>query len=338
MRKQAGESHAVERSVVDGVDVVRLLGPSGVSVSVAPSIGNNAFEFVVNGKNAFWFPYSSLGEFAGRPELCGNPFLHPWANRLDEHAFYAGGIRYQLNRGLQNYLEDQDGQPIHGLLVFASHWEVERIHARPGAAEVTSRLDFSRHPEWMAQFPFAHAIRMTYRLAGNELEVRTVVENRGAETMPLSIGFHPYFQLHDSRRDSWRVGLAARTVWDLNDRFTPDGTKSAIKEVLPVDGELGLRGQFLDHVFGDLNRDDDGWARFYVRGESERLTVAYGPDYPVAVVYAPDGDGQEFICFEPMSGITNAFNMAHRGRYRALPVVAPATSWSAAYRITVEGF
>lgn len=337
--QQAGTaSYAAERTQVDGVDVVRLTGPSGTRVSVAPAIGNNAFEFAVNGKNAFWFPYSSVGDFAAGPELCGNPLLAPWANRLDEHAFYAGGLRYELNQGLGNYLKDQDGQPIHGLLVFAPHWEVERMHASADGAEVTSRLDFSRYPGWMAQFPFAHSVSMTYRLSGNELEVRTVIENLGAEPMPVSVGFHPYFQLHDSPRDSWRVGIAARSVWDLNERFTPVGTKSAVRESLPVEDELPLRGQFLDHVFGDLERGEDGWARFHVRGVRERLTVSYGPEYPVAVVYAPTGDGQRFICFEPMSGITNAFNLAHRGLYENLPSVAPGTSWSADYRITVEGF
>ena len=323
---------------MEGVDVVRLAGPDGVSVSVAPEIGNNAFEFLVNGKNAFWFPYSSVGDFAASPELCGNPFLHPWANRLDEHGFHAGSVRYELTQGLGNYLKDQDGQPIHGLLTFAPHWEVQEMRDGNGSAEVTSRLEFSRYPEWMAQFPFAHSVSMTYRLSGTELEVRTAIENQCAAPMPVSMGFHPYFQLHDSPRDSWKIGIAARSVWDLDERFTPTGTRRQVTETLPLDEELALRGQFLDHVFGDLVRDDDGWARFHVRGKRERLTVAYGPEYPIAVVYAPTGDNQGFICFEPMSGVTNAFNLAHRGLYDALPVVEPGMSWTATYRISVDGF
>ena len=90
-----------------------------------------------------------------------------------------------------------------------------------------------------------------------------------------------------------------------------------------MNGEFLLQDQFLDHVFGDLERDQDGWARFHVRGTSERLTVAFGPTYSTAVVYAPTGDGQSFICFEPMSGITNAFNLSHRGTYADLPEIPP---------------
>lgn len=331
-------SYAATCTQVGGVDIVRLTGPSGVSVSIAPRIGNNAFEFLINGKNAFWFPYSSVGEFAANPGLCGNPFLAPWANRLDDHGFHFGGARYALNRELGNYLLDQSGQPIHGLLLYAGQWAVVDLRADSDSARATSRLEFSRHPALMAQFPFAHDIEMTYLLKGQTLETRTKVSNRGAEAMPLSVGFHPYFRLHDSPRDAWSVRLAAEDVWELNDRFTPTGERLPIKSMFAQAGNLPLRGQSLDHVFGGLRRDDDGWARFSVEGANERLTVAYGAGYPVAVVYAPTGDGQSFICFEPMTGVTNAFNLAHCGRYDELAQVPAGGRWEAAFRISVEGF
>ncbi len=338
MHSSPASSYAATRTQADGVDIVRLSGPSGISVSIAPRIGNNAFEFLVNGKNAFWFPYTSVGKLAADPELCGNPFLAPWANRLDDHGFHFDGTRYALNRTLGNYLLDQCGQPIHGLLLYADQWEVVDLRADADSALVTSRLDFSRYPALMAQFPFAHEIQMTYLLEGRTLETRTRVTNRGAAPMPLSVGFHPYFQLHDSPRDAWRVRLAAEDVWELNDRFTPTGARLPIESVFPQAGSLPLQGQFLDHVFGGLRRDGDGWARFWVEGASERITVAYGTGYPAAVVYAPSSNGQSFVCFEPMTGVTNAFNLAHSGRYDELPQVPPGGAWEAVFRISVDGF
>ena len=50
----------------------------------------------------------------------------------------------------------------------------------------------------------------------------------------------------------------------------------------------------LDDVFGNLVRDPDGLARFHVEGGRERITVAYGPKYTVAVVYAP-GSGLHLL-------------------------------------------
>lgn len=331
-------SHSAVRETVDGVPVVRLRSPQGASVSIAPRIGNLAYEFLVGGKNAFWFPFSSLGEFAASPALCGNPFLAPWANRLDEHGFQFEGARYALNRGLGNYLLDQFDQPIHGLLVYASQWRVVSMDAGESGASVTSRLEFSRHPSLMAQFPFAHEIEMTYRLTDRALQVTTVVRNLSAEAMPVSVGFHPYFQVHDCPRDEWRLHLATDSVWDLNERFTPTGGKTPIGSALPDAGSLPLRGRALDHVFGDLHRGGSRWPSFHVTGARERVRVDYGPGFEVAVVYAPRGEGQSFVCFEPMSGVTNAFNLASRGVYDALPVILPGKAWSARFRIVVEGF
>lgn len=322
-----------------GVQVVRLADrAAGVSVSIAPRIGNIAFEFQIGGKNAFWFPFDSVGDFAAEPRLCGNPFLSPWANRLDEHAFYAGDAKYHLNPGLGTYERDPNGLPIHGTLLFCPHWRVSELEADGTAAAVTSFLDVSGHPELMAQFPFAHSIEMTYRLSGTCLEVETEIFNASHKPLPLSVGFHPYFELHDSPRDAWRLRLAAKDVWELNEKFVPTAMTKPVAEEFPGADNLALRGHFLDHVFSDLERDGDGWARFRLQGGSETISVAYGPQYPVAVVYAPTGDGQSFVCFEPMTGVTNAFNLAHRGLYDGLPWIQPDQTWNGRYRIEVDGF
>src|SRR5688572_11725689 len=60
-------------------------------VSVVPSVGNIATEMRVKGHNVLRFPHASLAEFKARPGATGIPFMGPWANRLDEPAFYANG-------------------------------------------------------------------------------------------------------------------------------------------------------------------------------------------------------------------------------------------------------
>ena len=333
------QPYSATKTVVDGVDVVRLANPAAsTTVSIATKVGNIAYEFNVNGKNAYWFPYASVAGFAAEPKLCGNPFLAPWANRLDEDGFYANGTKYELNPGLGNFGRDPNGQPIHGLLQYSDAWEVVDIAADSESASVTSVLRFADFPALMAQFPFAHTMEMTYKLSGTTLETITRITNHSAEAMPLSIGYHPYFQLHDAPRDDWRVHVAAESLWQLNDKLTPTGEKTAVGDEFPNAADLGLEGVFLDHVFGDLRRDADGVARFSVTGKNEKLTVAYGAKYSTAVIYAPTGSGQKFICFEPMSGITNAFNMAHRGEYDGLQKIEPGGVWSESFAVTVSGF
>jgi len=335
----ASAQYATHRDARDGVEVIRLEDRArNTAVSIAPSLGHNAFEMTVNGKNIFWFPYASAGEFRRKPALCGNPLLAPWANRLEENAFYANGKKYLLNPGLGNLRLDAFQHPIHGLLLFASDWKVETLEADQNGARLTSRLDFTARPDWMAQFPFAHVIRMSYRLREGVLEVATRVENSGAETMPLSLGYHPYFQVHDAPRDDWTAGLAAATQYLLDPQLLPTGQTRPLRETLATPEKVSLRGLALDHVLGDLARDAQGKAVFWVQGKRQKIEVLYGPNYPVAVVFAPLDANRDFICFEPMTGITNAFNLAHRGVYRTLPSIPAGQSWQESFWIRPSGF
>jgi aldose 1-epimerase len=181
----------------------------------------------------------------------------------------------------------------------------------------------------MAQFPFPHTLTMTYRLRDGSVEVETAIENHGTDPMPVAIGFHPYFQLHDTHRDEWHVHLAARDHLVLNAQLVPTGERKAVEFADPYSLSLGP----LDDVFANLIRDPDGRARFTVEGGRERITVAYGPKYSVAVVYAPRG--QDYICFEPMAAITNAFDLAHDGLYQELQSVAPGGTWKESFWLSV---
>ncbi len=333
------QNHSARKTVVDGVPVVHLTDEQhDIVVSIAPSVGNNAYEMKVGGKNVFWFPYESVAAFAAEPKLCGNPFLAPWANRVDEDGFYANGRYYRFNDKLGNIRRDGNQLPIHGLLLYASQWEVVSVEADENEARLVSRLEFSQHADLMAQFPFAHTIEMTYVLRLGVLEVRTSIRNDGAQTMPLSVGYHPYFQIHDAPRDEWTVSLAAERIWNLSEKLIPTGQTRPIRDLFATPEAVSLKEQFLDHVFGGLIRHTSDHAVFSVRGNQEKIEVVYGPKYQTAVVYAPPGDDRSFICFEPMSGITNAFNLAHRGVYQELQTIRPGKSWNESYWIHPSGF
>ena len=325
-------NYTAQKTVVEGVDVVQLADAARhAEVSIATSIGNMAYEFKVGGKNFLWFPYHSPAEMRDDPRFCCVPFLAPWANRLDQDAFWANGRKYLLNPGLGNLRRDQHQKPIHGLLNFSPDWKLAAVEADADSAWTTSRLEFWKHPALMAQFPFAHTISMTYRLRNGELHVETVIENLSDEAMPVAIGFHPYFQLHDAPRDQWKVHLAARDHMVLNNLLIPTGESKPVEFADPY----SLHGSQLDDVFSNLVRGPDGLARFWVEGGKERLTVTYGPKYTVAVVYAPSSSS--FLCFEPMAAITDAFNLAHEGVYKELQSIPPGGQWKESFWIAVSG-
>jgi aldose 1-epimerase len=323
-----GANYSAERRVVDGIAVITLQDAvHHAEVSIVPSIGNNAYEFKVNGKNALYFPYNKLSDFQEKPVLCAVPFLAPWANRLEKLGFTFQGKAYQVNPELKNLRFDPNGQPTHGLLAFSPLWEVVEYSADDKSAHVTSRLEFWRHPELMAQFPFAHSIDMTYRLSDSTLQVETAIHNLSAAAMPISLGYHPYFNVHDAPRDQWTVHIGARKHLVLSDKLLATG------ESKPMDlpETFTLAGRVIDDGFYDLAREGDGLAHFSVQGKQEKVEVTFGPKYPVNVTYAPAG--KDFICFEPMAAMTNALNSGH-----ALQTLASGAEWRESFWVQVTGF
>jgi aldose 1-epimerase len=316
-------------------------------VSIIPSVGNIVFGMKIKSHEVLHWPYASIEEFKARPGLSGIPFLGPWANRLDEQAFYANGKRYAFDMQLGNV---RGTIPIHGFLTTNDQWQVVDVKADSRSAWTTSKLEFFRNPMWMKQFPFAHTLEMTYRLRDGALEVETRIRNLSTDPMPVAIGFHPYFQLTDSPRDEWTISVGARTEWLLAENKVPTGATRSIEELFPDPKAAPLKDYNLDHVFGDLIRDRDGRAVMTVKGKSQALDILVGPNYRAVVAYAPKGDSQQpaaggraaqnrnFICFEPMAGVTDAMNLAQKGLYHELQSIPAGGTWQESFWVRPRGF
>ena len=341
-------------------EVVRLEDAAAQTVvSIIPSSGNKAFEMKVKGQNVLYFPYASIEDFKakGAGGFNGIPFLGPWANRLDEQAFYANGQRYAFDMQLGNV---RGAIPIHGLVTTTNQWQVIEVKSDGKSAWMTSRLEFYKNPAWIKQFPFAHTIDMTYRLQGGVLEVTTKIANLSTDPMPVAIGFHPYFQLTDSRREDWTVSVGAKSQWLLAPNKVPTGETEPIEKLFPDPRAIPLKDFDLDHVFGDLVREADGRAVMTLKGKAQKLDVLLGPNYRSVVIYAPrpapppsagapapatGGRGQNggeqdrnYICFEPMVGITDAMNLAHKGLYKELQSIPPGGTWQESFWVRPSGF
>ncbi|MCM3879814.1 MAG: aldose 1-epimerase [Vicinamibacterales bacterium] len=341
-------------------------------VSIITSVGNMAYEMKVKGQNVLRFPFASIDEFKAKPNgLHGIPLLAPWANRLDEQAFYANGKRYAFDMQLGNVT---GAIPIHGFMSRTDQWQVVDVKADGQSAWVTSRLDASRQPDWMKQWPFPHTIEMTYRLQDGVLENHTKITNMATDPMPVSLGYHPYYQLTDSPREEWVITVPARTRWMLSYQKVPTGVTEPIDKFFPG-GKGALKDYNLDDVFSDLNRDAQGRATVTLKGRKQQLDISQGPNYKSLVMYSPNplntGRGSQipppnpnapappaaapaaargtpppvnalatpnFICFEPMAGITNALNLAHKGTYKELQYIKPGGTWEESFWVKPSGF
>src|SRR5436190_15064328 len=120
-------------------DIVQLRDArTDTTVSVMTSL-SNAYEMVVKGQNLIRMTFATVDDFRARPGLNGIPLLAPFANRLDEQAFYANGRKYNFDMELGNV---RGTIPIHGYLSGAKDWKLVEAKADGNAAWVTSQLDF----------------------------------------------------------------------------------------------------------------------------------------------------------------------------------------------------
>jgi aldose 1-epimerase len=323
-------NYSARQATVDTADVVILADAARkTEVTILPSAGNMGYEMKVNGKNVLWVPEGGLAKFKARPSLSGIPFLAPWGNRLDQQAFFANGKKYTFNMGLGNV---RGTIPMHGFLSTSNAWKVVEAKADAKSAWVTSRLEFWKYPDMMAQFPFAHTIEMTYRLQEGVLQVETVLRNHSTEPMPVSIAFHPYFQIAESPRDKWKIHVPVRTHWVVDANKVPTG----VSEPAGLPDLVPLEGRTFDDDYTDLIRGADGKAEFWIQGEKEKLSVLFGPKYTTCVLWVPAG--RPFLCFEPMAAMVNGMNMAQAGTYKELQSIPPGGEWRESFWVKPSGF
>ena len=327
--------YRAEKTSSQGVPVIRLIDSAhAVEVSILPSLGNRAYQMKVCGNDILYYPPGDLAEHVRNPSLGGIPFLAPWADLLDEPAFWANGKKYAFNRSLGNIHGER---PIHGLLAATPFWQVTELSADQHSAHVSSRLEFWRHPDLMSQWPLAHEYEITYRLADGVLQVKTTITNLSTDPMPVAIGFHPYYQIPGIPRDEWVAHLPVRIHVMADEHQIPTG------EMRPMDlpNPLPLRGLSLDDGFADLDRDAEGRAHFWIQAAGKTVETLFGPKYAVATIYLPapaPEDTREFICIEPLTAIISGVNLAHQGKYSGLQTVRAGGEWVESFWIRTSGF
>ena len=271
-------------------DVVELADTTAqMNVSVVWSM-SNAWRIQVKGKDLVR-PSATLADFQARPGLNGMPLLAPFANRLEETAFYANGKKYNFELELGNVRGPIPGT---GFVNGTKTWELVEFKADGRSAWVTCKLDFYKNAQFMKQFPFAHTITMTYRVADGTLEVRTRLDNLSNEPMPVVIGYHPIFELPDGNRNDWSVSADAKTHWIEIPQRLPTGETQPIEKFFGADRTAIQLGKYalIDDVFTDLVRDANGRATMKLMYNGKELHTILGPKYKTVLMWStPLGGG-----------------------------------------------
>ena len=175
-------------------------------------------------------------------------------------------------------------------------------------------------------WPWAYRATQRFALSAASLTVALSLRNESDTAMPAGIGWHPYFL----RTPRTTVTAEVEGIWLTDDEVMPTVLTA------PRPGADPTRGVMVDAVA--LDNCFVGWRRRAVieRPESGvRLLMTAETPLDCLVLYTPPD--RPFFCAEPVSHVTDAFNLATVGRAdTGTQILEPGEALRATITLSVE--
>jgi aldose 1-epimerase len=276
------------------------------AVELAPEAGGSVTRYWIERGPVTreWLRPTPAGALrAGHPYLAAAFPLVPYSNRIraGRFSFRGRSVVEPLNRPPERHA-------IHGH-GWQARWQPTEVTA------ATARLEY-RHPA--GAWPWAYHATQRFTLTPSGLTVELSLSNQSAAPMPAGLGWHPYFP----RTPRVTITADVRAMW------LTDEEKMPTERVAPPAAPFG-RGR--DNCFV-------GWSRRVTIDWPElgaRLVMRATPPLDYLVVFTPAR--RPFFCVEPVSHVTDAFNLAEAGRSDSgTLVLEPGETLSTAVVLTPE--
>lgn len=226
----------------------------------------------------------------------GIPILFPICGNLPDNVYTHNGQQYTLKR--------------HG---FARDlpWEVAEKGTQEDCASLT--LVLNSNEQTRAVYPFDFQLTFTYVFAGNTLKIQQRYTNHSAETMPFSVGLHPYFWTPEK----------SQLAFDIPASQSQDQNTG---EVHPFGTTFNLSRDEIDVALRPLSRE---FAFMSDRHRGLKITLIYSDLYSTLVFWTVKG--KQYCCLEPWSSPRNALNTGEQ-----LLSLEPGASYEAWVEISVS--
>jgi aldose 1-epimerase len=291
------------------------LRADGAGLALVPAAGGAVARYWLERDGTTWDwlrPMPAEDARADDPYRGGAFPLVPYSNRIREGRFAFRGrtVALPLNRPPERHA-------IHG-----HGWQAPWHPVHVGAAE--ARLEYHHAA---GAWPWAYRAIQHFTLAPGRLTVALALVNESEGPMPAGLGWHPYFP----RTPRTMIAAAVRAVWLTDHEMMPTALVPPSPAADPSRG-LAVDAAALDNCFvGWSRRVDVEWPE---RGTG--LTMTADPPLDYLVVFTPPG--RPFFCAEPVSHVTDAFNLAEAGRLDAgRRVLEPGAALRAAITLTPRG-
>lgn len=231
--------------------------------------------------------------------------LVPYSNRIEGGVFVFQGQRHAVPLNFGNHPHS-----IHGV-GWQSKWQV----VSQTENKIILELPYSGDG-----WPFAFVAHQIFTLKGNSLRQELKIKNMSDGPMPVGLGSHPYFKKHGE------VFLTAgvEKVWMNNEECLPI-ERMRVPEAWDLKTGKNVDTLMCDHLFEAWR----GSAMIRWPKEKRSLKLSASNDLDRLVVYAPKGE--EFFCVEPVSHITDAFNLSGKGMplvESGMRILPKGASWS----------
>lgn len=294
------------------MDVITLRA-GDAAVELAPEAGGAVTRYWLarGAATREWLRPTPAGALrAGGPYQAAAFPLVPYSNRIREGRFSFRGqaVVEPLNRPPERHA-------IHGH-GWQARWEAIDV----GDAE--ARLEY-RHPA--GAWPWAYHATQRFTLTPSSLTVTLSLSNLSTTPMPAGLGWHPYFP----RTPRATISADVRAIWLTDNEMMP--TELVAPPTAPLDRGMVVDAVTLDNCFV-------GWSRRATIDWPEvgaRLVMRAEPPLDCLVIYTPVG--RPFFCVEPVSHVTDAFNLAEAGRADSgTSVLEPGETLETAVVLTQE--
>jgi aldose 1-epimerase len=274
---------------------------NGVSRCVLrPDIGGSILSWQYDGQSMFR-TVPDTGKTGLQATDMGCFPLVPFSNRIADGRFNWANQFYQLP------LNAPPEPHAHHGIGWQRPWEV----AESSGHKMVLLLESSDLDRW----PWPFRVQQEIELGPDRLAIDLTLTNLGSDNMPGGLGIHPFFA-----SKSAVVHFPALTIWENDARKIPIGNR-------PVAGRYDftipqvIADQDIDNVYSDwTGQAEIGW-------QEQRYQIRLTTDVGASVLYIPKGE--DLICLEPVSHITNAINMPDC----TLPMqsIAPGEIFSASF-------
>lgn len=292
-------------------NLVTISDGQGASALIAPELGGWLLRYTrdlprYGPVDALYFSQAVVDRYP-RDMYAGSPILFPLVSfnhtAAKDHHYEWQGQTHEM--------------PQHGFARRAK-WATVR------QTETDIALELVDTDETRANYPFSFSHRLTYRMAQGRLSWEQEIENRSAEPMPFSAGFHPYFAVP----------------------LTPKSTRADCFVELPEGRRLTMYGR-ADHFTArpslaqNWSVQEDVSGTMFLGDLKKREVVLVDPVSELEVVFNfEDASAYRFLalwaktldepyyCVEPWTALSNSFT---RTKDHELTLLSPGQTFRARF-------